>query len=71
MNLSTRAQNAGMNYTHTFSPSMMNELRFGVTQLVGRPEVRKHLEVPGVNITGATGFSGALYPRHSLAIIVP
>jgi hypothetical protein len=51
-----------LNYTHTFSPSMMNEFRVGVTQLVGRPEVRKHLEVPGVNITGATGFSGALYP---------
>jgi hypothetical protein len=51
-----------LNYTHTFGPSMMNELRAGVTQLVGRPEVRKHLEVPGVNITGSSGFSGALYP---------
>lgn len=51
-----------LNYTHTFSPAMMNELRAGVTQLVGRPEVRKHLDVPGVNITGAGGFSGALYP---------
>jgi outer membrane receptor protein involved in Fe transport len=51
-----------VNYTHTFSPAMMNEFRIGVTQLVGRPEVRKRLEVPGINITGATGFSGALYP---------
>jgi hypothetical protein len=53
---------ANGNYTHTFGPTMINELRVGVTQLVGRPEIRKHLEVPGVNITGATGFSGALYP---------
>ncbi|HJZ98287.1 MAG TPA: TonB-dependent receptor [Candidatus Solibacter sp.] len=51
-----------LNETHTFNPTMMNELRVGVTQLVGRPEVRKHLEVPGINITGSSGFSGALYP---------
>jgi hypothetical protein len=51
-----------LNYTHTFSSNKVNEARGGVIQLVGRPDVRKHLEVPGVNITGATGFSGALYP---------
>jgi len=51
-----------LNYTHTFSSNKVNEARGGVIQLVGRPDVRKDLEVPGVNITGATGFSGALYP---------
>ena len=51
-----------LNYTHTFSSNKINEVRGGVIQLLGRPDLRKHLEVPGVNITGATGFSGALYP---------
>src|SRR5437899_3837448 len=52
-----------LNYTHTFSSNKVNEARGGVIQLVGRPDVRKHLEVPGVNITGGvSGFSGALYP---------
>jgi hypothetical protein len=50
-----------LNYTHTFGANKINEVRGGVIQSIGRPDFRKHLEVPGVNITGTSGFSGALY----------
>jgi hypothetical protein len=51
------------NYTRTFSSATVNELRFGVMRLVGLPDVPKHLEVPGINITGVTGFSQSGYPN--------
>ena len=52
----------GVGGTHIFSPNKLNEIRGGVAQLLGRPDLRKELQVPGVNITGTSGFSGALYP---------
>ena len=45
-----------INHTHTFSSSKLNEFRAGVMRLVGLPDVPEHLEIPGINITGATGF---------------
>jgi Carboxypeptidase regulatory-like domain/TonB dependent receptor len=52
-----------INYTRTFTSSKVNELRFGVMRLVGLPDVPKHLEIPGINITGVTGFGQAGYPN--------
>jgi len=51
------------NYTRTFASSKVNELRFGVMRLVGLPDVPKHLEIPGINITGVTGFGQSGYPN--------
>jgi TonB dependent receptor-like, beta-barrel len=52
-----------INYTHTFSSSKLNELRAGVMRLVGLPDVPLHLEIPGINITGVTGFGQSGYPN--------
>ncbi|MGH9311275.1 MAG: TonB-dependent receptor domain-containing protein [Vicinamibacterales bacterium] len=52
-----------INYTHTFSTSKLTELRAGVMRLVGLPDVPRHLEIPAINITGATGFGQAGYPN--------
>src|SRR4030095_252341 len=54
---------ATINYTHTFSSNKLNELRFGVMRLVGLPDVPKHLEIPGLTITGVTGFGQSGYPN--------
>ena len=51
------------NYTRTFASTKVNELRFGVMRLVGLPDVPKHLEIPGINITGVTGFGQSGYPN--------
>ena len=52
-----------INETHTFSSDKVNEFRGGVMQLIGRPDLRKQLQIPGVNISGVSaGISGALYP---------
>lgn len=51
-----------INYIHIFSPNKINEFRAGIMQLIGLPDERKELQVPGVNISGSSGFSGALYP---------
>ena len=51
-----------LNYTHTFSPTKLNEFRAGAIQLIGRPDVRPHLEVPGINITGMSNLPNPLYP---------
>ncbi len=51
-----------INYTHTFDASKLNEFRAGVMQLVGRPEIRKRLDIPGVTITSLSGFGGGQYP---------
>ena len=32
-------------------------------RLVGLPDVPKHLEIPGINITGVTGFGQSGYPN--------
>jgi hypothetical protein len=52
-----------VNYTHTFSSTKLNELRAGVMRLVGLPDTPLHLEIPGITITGATGFGQAGYPN--------
>ena len=52
-----------INYTKTFSSSRLNEVRVGVMRLVGLPDVPKHLEIPGIGITGATGFGQSGYPN--------
>lgn len=51
-----------INYTRTFSSSKLNELRVGVMRLVGLPDVPEHLEIPGITITGVTGFGQSGYP---------
>src|SRR4029453_18437350 len=52
-----------LNYTRTFSTSMVNEFRGGVMRLVGLPDTPLHLEIPGITITGATGFGQSGYPN--------
>jgi hypothetical protein len=52
-----------INYTKTFSASRLNEFRAGVMRLVGLPDVPRHLEIPGITITGATGFGQSGYPN--------
>jgi hypothetical protein len=52
-----------VNYTRTFSSSMLNEFRGGVMRLVGLPDTPSHLEIPGITITGATGFGQSGYPN--------
>ncbi|MET0216221.1 MAG: TonB-dependent receptor, partial [Vicinamibacterales bacterium] len=52
-----------VNYTRTFSNSMVNEFRGGVMRLVGLPDTPQHLEIPGITITGATGFGQSGYPN--------
>ena len=52
-----------MNYTHTFNSSKLNEFRGGVMRLVGLPDTPEHLEIPGITITGATGFGQSGYPN--------
>src|SRR5712692_1886367 len=52
-----------LNYTHTFSPNKLNEIRAGVIQLVGRPDLRPHRDVPGIVITCASTVSGTSYPN--------
>jgi len=52
-----------VNYTRTFSNNMVNEFRGGVMRLVGLPDTPQHLEIPGITITGATGFGQSGYPN--------
>ncbi|MGH9370372.1 MAG: TonB-dependent receptor domain-containing protein [Vicinamibacterales bacterium] len=52
-----------INYTHTFSSTKLNEFRAGVMRLVGLPDTPGHLEIPGINITGASGFGQSNYPN--------
>ena len=42
---------------------MLNEFRGGVMRLVGLPDTPEHLEIPGITITGATGFGQSGYPN--------
>lgn len=41
-----------INYTHTFSPTTLNEVRIGVTRWIGRYSDLLNKEVPELNITG-------------------
>jgi hypothetical protein len=53
-----------VNYTHTFSSTKLNEIRGGFMRLVGEPKTSVlPLEIPGITITGATGFGTSSYPR--------
>jgi hypothetical protein len=53
-----------LNHTHIFSGTMLNEFRGGMMQLIGRPQVPLEiLGVPGITITGISGFGGSSYPR--------
>ena len=56
-----------INYTQTFSSSMLNEFRGGVMRLVGLPDTPAHLEIPGITITGASGFGQSGYPERLVA----
>ena len=51
-----------VNYTKTFSTTMLNEFRGGVMRLVGLPDTPEHLEIPGITITGASGFGQSGFP---------
>jgi len=53
-----------LNYTHVFSGTKLNEFRGGMMQLIGRPQVPLEiLGVPGITVTGISGFGGSSYPR--------
>ena len=52
-----------VNYTKTLSSSKLNELRVGMMRLVGLPDTPLHLEIPGITITGVTGFGQSGYPN--------
>jgi hypothetical protein len=52
-----------LSHTHIFSPTKLNEFRAGVIQLIGRPDVRPHREVPGIAITGMSTVSGTSFPN--------
>ena len=42
---------------------MLNEFRAGIMRLKGLPRTPTHLEVPGISITGLTGFSTSSFPQ--------
>lgn len=46
---------AGVNWTHIFSPTTLNEFKVGYTRFRGAPQ-RTHFEVPEIGITGSLGF---------------
>ncbi|MGH9159449.1 MAG: TonB-dependent receptor domain-containing protein, partial [Vicinamibacteraceae bacterium] len=52
-----------VNHTHTFSATKLNEFRAGFMRLVGKPDTPLHLEIPGITITGSTGFGQSGYPN--------
>jgi Carboxypeptidase regulatory-like domain/TonB dependent receptor len=52
-----------VNHTHIFDSAKLNEFRAGFMRLVGEPDVPNRLDIPAVNITGATGFSQSGYPN--------
>jgi hypothetical protein len=52
-----------VNHTHIFNSSALNELRVGFMRLVGIPDEAPNIDVPGITITGATGFSTSSYPN--------
>src|SRR5262245_20835435 len=44
-----------LNQTHTFSPTMLNELQFGIVRYIGTYTRPPHLDVPVINITSGAG----------------
>ena len=51
-----------LNHTHTFNGSMLNEFKAGIMRLQGIPREPNRLDIPGINITGLTGFSTSFFP---------
>jgi hypothetical protein len=51
-----------LNHTHIFSANKLNEIRLGIMRLQGLPRTPAALGVPGINITGMTGFSTSGFP---------
>lgn len=52
---------ASLNYTHTFSPTFVNEAAGGFTRNYGASPLN-HPSVPAINITGMSGFGGGWGP---------
>ncbi len=49
---------AKLDWTHTFSPRLLNEAGFTVVRAVGsNPGTSSHRDLPNVNISGVSGFS--------------
>jgi hypothetical protein len=54
---------ANVNYTHVFSPSMLNELRAGVSRLLGTPDTPQFLNIPQLVIPGTSVRQLGSWPR--------
>jgi hypothetical protein len=49
---------AKLDYTHTFSPNLLNDAGFTVVRAVGsNPGTAKNRDLPDVNVSGAAGFN--------------
>jgi len=55
------ADYAGVNFTHVFSPNLVNEAAMGFTLDYGASPV-SHPSVPAINVTGMTGFGAGWGP---------
>jgi hypothetical protein len=51
-----------VNYTHIFSATTLNEFRTGMMRDVGKTAATPHLDVPGIGISGETGYGNSYYP---------
>ena len=58
-----RSQFGDINETHIFSPTILNEFRGGMIRLRGGNDTPAHLDLPGISVTGITGFSYGQYPN--------
>src|SRR5581483_10102506 len=58
-----RSQFADINETHIFSPTLLNEFRGSVIRLRGGNDTPANLNLPGISVTGITGFSYGQYPN--------
>jgi len=56
---------ANLDWTHTFSPSLLNDAAFGITRISGLG-VCAHCEVPPIGIGSATGFGIGFAPAEFL-----
>lgn len=54
---------ASLNETHTFGPSMVNELSGNMMRLVGLPQYGTHPEVPSISGFFFTGFGSNAFPQ--------
>jgi hypothetical protein len=50
-----------VNYTHTFSPTLINEAAFGMTRNYGASPLN-HPSVPSISVTGMSGFGSGWGP---------